>query len=163
MDRKSCIVTVKPDGKTIVEKLVWVSGAKYFSGEGKIEIGFSPEITPYLTALGERKGYTGYKLKATARLQSMYSWRLFELLMQKKGSGLLRISINDFCRCLEVPQKCETDFGQLRRIIERAVQELKEKNNIPLEWIATKRGGRKLTGLEFMFKKDPKVNECEPA
>ena len=57
---------------------MWVSGVTYHHGEGWIELGFSPEMTPHLVELSRE--FTSYKLKHTVALRSVYSWRLFELL-----------------------------------------------------------------------------------
>jgi plasmid replication initiation protein len=154
MKRVARSVEKLPRGKIKERKWVWVSGVTYHSGEGWIELGFSPEMTPHLFML--RKEFTSYKLKHTVALRSMYSWRLFELLMQFKGTGLLRIDIEEFCRAIEAPPSCEKDFGQLRRrVIEPAVQELISKDSLVVDWLPIKHGGRKVTGLEFRFSQNP--------
>ncbi len=153
MERTARTVIETPRGKK-ERKWVWVSGVTYHHGEGWIELGFSPEMTPHLTLL--RKEFTSYKLKHAVALRSVYSWRLFELVMQFKKTGLLRISVDDFCMAMEAPPSCVKDFGQLRRrIIEPAVTELINKNNLVIEWKATKNGGRKIAGLEFIFSPNP--------
>jgi len=153
MERTARIVMETPRGKK-EKKWVWVSGVTYHHGEGWVELGFSPEMTPHLTLL--RKEFTSYKLKHAVALRSLYSWRLLELLMQFKSTGLLRISFDDFCASMEAPPSCVKDYAQLRRrIIEPAVTELKNKNNLILEWKAQKNGGRKITGLEFKFAPNP--------
>lgn len=135
-------------------KWVWVSGVTYHHGEGWIELGFSPEMTPHLFLL--RKEFTSYKLKHVSALSSVYSWRLFELLMQFKSTGMLRINIDEFCHAMEAPPSCVKDFGQLRRrVIEPAVADLDQKNGLSIEWEGVKHGGRKITGLCFNFKTNP--------
>ncbi|MEO6825103.1 MAG: replication initiation protein [Nitrosospira sp.] len=143
-----------PRGKMIEKKWVWASSVEYHHGEGWIQLAFSPEMTPHLTLL--RKEFTSYKLKHAVALRSVYSWRLWELLMQFKKTGLLRISCDDFCQSMEAPPSCVKDFGQLRRrIIEPAVIELMKQNNVLIEWQAIKHGGRKINSLEFHFEPDP--------
>lgn len=155
MERTARTVIDTPRGKK-EKKWVWVSGVTYHHGEGWVELGFSPEMTPHLTLL--RKEFTSYKLKHAVALRSVYSWRLFELLMQFKSTGLLRISVDDFCMAMEAPPSCIKDFGQLRRrIIEPAVVELIAKNNLIIHWQAVKHGGRKISGLEFTFKFNPQA------
>jgi plasmid replication initiation protein len=143
-----------PKGKTKEQKWVWVSGVTYHNGEGWVELGFSHEMTPHLFLL--RKEFTSYKLKHAVALRSVYSWRLLELLMQYKSTGLLRISVEDFCHAIEAPPSCVKDFGQLRRrVIEPAVSELMSKDSLLIEWTQTKNGGRKVSGLEFKFSPNP--------
>lgn len=159
LDRKVRIIKETPRGKK-EQKWNWVSGVTYHHGEGWVELAFSPEMTPHLVAV--RNEFTSYKLKHTVALRSMYSWRLFELLMQFKKTGLLRISIDDFCYAVEAPPSCVKDFGQLRRrVIDPAVEELRLKNSLVIDYTAKKNGGRKVTGLEFKFHINPQASFSE--
>jgi plasmid replication initiation protein len=137
-------------------KYRWVSGNTYHHGEGWVEVNFSPEVAPFL--LGLRKEFTTYKLKHTAALRSVYSWRLMEMFAQYRDTGLVRISFDDFCHAMEAPPSCLKDFGQLRRrVIDPAVAELTGKDGLLIDWAPTKNGGRKVTGLEFKFKPNPQL------
>jgi hypothetical protein len=69
-------------------KYRWVSGNTYHHGEGWVGINFAPEVAPFL--LGLRKEFTMYKLKHTAALRSVYSWRLMEMFAQYRDTGLVR-------------------------------------------------------------------------
>lgn len=153
MKRTARFVEDTPRGKK--ERLwVWVSGVTYHHGEGWVELGFSHEMTPHLALL--RKEFTSYKLKHASALRSVYSWRLMELMMQFKSTGLLRIDVEAFCHAMEAPESARNNFGELRRrIIEPAVKELTLKDNLLIAWEGTKRGGRKVIGLEFRFKVNP--------
>lgn len=153
MKRTARSIEETPRGKK--ERIwVWVSGVTYHHGEGWVELGFSHEMTPHLALL--RKEFTSYKLKHASALRSMYSWRLLELMMQFKSTGLLRIDIETFCHAMEAPPTSRKNFGELRRrIIEPAVKELTTKDNLLIEWQGTKHGGRKITGLEFRFEVNP--------
>lgn len=140
-----------------ISRYRWVSGITYHKGEGWIELGFSHEITPHLVAL--RGNFTSYKLTQATALRSVYSWRLLEMLMQFKGTGLLRISVDDFCHAMSAPPSYRANFKELRtRIIDAAVKELTAKDGWVIDWNGTKPGGRKITGLEFRFHKDPQAS-----
>lgn len=153
MKRIARVVEETPRGKR-ERKWVWVSGVTYHHGEGWIEVGFSPEMTPHLIVL--RGTFTSYKLKQAAAFRSIYAWRLFEMLMQFKNTGLCRISVEEFCHAMEAPESCVKNFGELkRRVILPAIKEITSKDNWIIEWKGTKPGGKKIQGLEFSFKKDP--------
>lgn len=138
-----------PKGKPIKRKWQWVSLAEYCDGEGFIRLTFNSEMTPHLVML--KREFTSYRLSQASALRSLYSWRLFELLMQFKRTGLLRITVDDFCHAVEAPATAQANFGELRRrIIEPAVAELTAKNGLAIEWSATKTS-RKVTGLTFKF------------
>lgn len=147
----------------IEQKWQWVSAVTYYHGEGWIELEFSRRMKPHLMLL--RKQFTSYKLKQASALRSIYTWRLFELLMQFKSTGILHITIEDFCHAVEAPESACKDFAQLRkRIIEPAVAELMKKDGMQIEWTAKKQGGRKITGLEFKFNKQAEAKaDAKPA
>lgn len=139
-------------GKKISEDH-WVSGITYHEGEGWVELRFSPEATPYLLQLNGN--HTSYELKMAASLRSVYSWRLMEMFMRFKSTGWLDISIEDFQAAMDAPPSARANFKELRRaIIEPAMKELREKENWLIEF-ETKKAGRKVTGLHFVFKYNP--------
>ena len=138
----------------IIRRWVWVTASEYHEGEGYVSLIFNHEMTPHLFLL--RKEFTSYKLKNAVALRSIYSWRLFELLMQFKGTGLLRISVEDFCHAMEATESAKKNYAELvRRIIGPAVKELIEKDDMLITWEGTKMGGKRITGLEFRFEKNP--------
>lgn len=138
-----------PKGR-LVRRWQWVSLAEYQDGEGVVRLTFNQEMTPHLVML--KREFTSYRLQQASALRSLYSWRLFELLMQFRDRGLLRISVEDFCHAVEAPATAQANFGELRRrIVEPAVNELNVKNGLEVEWQAAK-DGRKVTSLTFTFK-----------
>jgi plasmid replication initiation protein len=132
----------------------WVSAAHYAAGEGFVELNFSPEIAPHL--LGLRKQFTTYKLKQAGGLDSVYAWRLFEVLKSWQSTGVYTTTIEDFWNSMEAPPSCRKDFKALRlRIIEPSVASIASKANVQIEWRQIRSGGRRVTGLEFVFAPDP--------
>lgn len=159
-DRSIKRIVDTPKGKKIISHR-WVSSVTYHDGEGWFELGFSHEATPYLVAL--RGNHTSYKLEQASSLRSIYSWRLLEMLMQFKSTNLFRVSIENFCHAMDVPETYRKNFKDLRnRVIDVAVKELQEKDNWLIEWKGIKRGGRKITGLEFRFKRNPQQSLFAP-
>ncbi|MHA6828259.1 replication initiation protein [Ralstonia pseudosolanacearum] len=131
----------------------WVSGITYHDGEAWLELRFSHEATPYLTML--RGNHTTYLLKQAARLRSVYSWRLLEMLMQYRDTGWKQVSVEAFATAMDAKTSHTTNFKDLRRwIIEPAVKELMEKDGWLITWRAIK-AGRKVTALRFEFQRDP--------
>ena len=140
------------EGKSVT-RFNWLSRIKYHSGEGWVELEFTHHTAPHLLAL--RANFTSYRLRQAAALRSVYSWRLMECLESWKSTGLWRVDIEAFCHAMDAKPSHRKDFGMLRRsIIEPAVAELRDKDGLLIEWTPTK-AGRKVTGLEFRFEKDP--------
>ena len=134
------------------KKFRWVSGSVY--GEGFVELNFSPEIAPHL--LGLRQQFTTYKLKHASAFNSVYEWRLFELLKSWQSTGRHMTSIEAFWDVMEAPASCRKDFKALRtRVIEPAIAGITAKAGMLIEWTPVRSGSRRVTGLEFRFGPDP--------
>lgn len=127
----------------------WVYGVKYHHNEGKVTLGFSPWIAPYLTSLHER--FTRYSLNKISKLKSVYAIRLFEFLIQFKATGKLLIGLDKFRDRLEIKNEYKRFCDLKRRVIETAVNELREKSGLVIDWKPIK-SGKTVTQLEFVFK-----------
>lgn len=144
-----------PKSRRVVE-MRWVGRVTYAKGEGWLELAFWHEVVPHLVMLREK--FTSYRLSQAAALRSLYSWRLLELLMQFKSTGLVRMPIEAFWSAVEAPESCQKDFGRLRvRVIEPAVKELGEKDGLQIQWNPVK-AGRKVISLEFRFPPNPQCS-----
>ena len=148
------IRTMRQGRKGMVEyKFRWVGGVRYHEGEGWVELDWWHEVVPHL--FGLRSEFTSYKLKQASALRSAYSWRLFEVLQSWQGTGRYQPSIEDFCLAMDVPDSYKKNFKELRRrVIEPAVVELVQKNNMIVTW-TTQNAGRKVIGLDFKFGPNP--------
>lgn len=131
------------------EEIRWIQRkAKYFDGEGKMEISFSDYIIPYLTQLHDQ--FTKIIVKNVSNLKSTYSIRIYELLMQFKTVGDRLIKINDFRSMLGLDDKYN-DFKILNRaVIKSSVKELNAKSDINVSVDLIKQG-RKVVALHFHF------------
>jgi plasmid replication initiation protein len=133
-------------------KTNWCGQCTYHHGEGWVEIAFTPQISPHL--LGLRSKFVSYKLKQASALRSIYAWRLFECLHSWGNKGIWSPDIAKFNHAMEAPESCQKDFGALRRkVIEPALKELREKDNMLIE-LEIEKAGRKVTGLVFKFKQN---------
>lgn len=128
-------------------RMRWVITSKY--EEGRILIKFHPDLNPHLLDLKEK--FTRYLLSRAASFKLLYSWRIFELIMQYKATGYLKIELDEFKTALEIPKSYDKDFGLIRsKVINPAVKEIKEKDGLKITWNPIKTG-RKVTALEFKF------------
>ena len=144
-------------GKPTEKHIRWVSSALYAEGDGYVELNFSPEIAPHL--LGLREQFTTYKLRHAAALDTVYAWRLFEVLKSWQSTGLYATSIENFWEVMEAPPSCRKDFKALRiRIIEPAVLSITSRASMLVAWTPIRSGARRVTALEFRFKANPQQN-----
>ena len=133
----------------------WVNRSKYKKKEGWVELEIYPRLAPYLFEL--KKHFTSYRLSRASAFKSIYSWRLFELLMQFKKTGYLKIGIDEFSHAMEAPATYQKDFGAMRRkAIEPAIKEIQATDGLKVKWEPIK-AGRKVTALEFYFPVEQQV------
>ena len=135
------------DGK-YREQFRWVFGVRYHDNEGKVTLGFSPWVIPYLTNLREQ--FTSLKLSQISELKSVYSIRLLEFLMQFKATGKFIIELDRFKERLDIKNEYKRFYNLKMRVIEPAVKELKEKSNLVIDWRPVK-SGKTIKQLEFVF------------
>lgn len=135
------------DGK-YREQFRWVFGVRYHDNEGKVTLGFSPWVVPYLTSL--QKQFTSLRLSQVANLKSIYSIRLLEFLTQFKSTGKFIIDLSRFKERLGIESEYKRFYNLKMRVIEPAVKELREKSNLAVEWKAIK-SGKVIKQLEFIF------------
>lgn len=147
-DRRITFVETGRQGERI-HHVRWVGRATYAKGEGWVELAFWHELAPHLFKL--RKQFTTYHLKQASALRSVYTWRLLELLMQFHSKRRLMIQLSDLCHALEAPPSLQKSYKDLRRrVLDPAVKELYDKENLLVEYIP-KKDGRKVVSLVFSF------------
>ena len=104
-----------------------------------------------------KERFTTYKLDRVGGLRSVYSWRLFELLMQFKSTGQLTIDVDEFSQLMEAPKSIRANFANLRiKVIEPAVKEIREKDGLKVKWKPVK-AGRRVQTLIFTFPREQQV------
>lgn len=124
--------------------------AFYEKNSGKINIKFTESIMPHLVQLNNK--FTMYNLSEISGLNSIYSTRLYELLMQHKTTGKLVISVEKLRYSLDCinTHKLYADFK--RSGFGHAVNEINSKYDINIKFNEIKEG-RSVDRIEFTFKK----------
>jgi len=136
-------------GKKQYVKYNWLGFVRYAEDEGFIELAFSQYAYPHLNALN--KLLTTYKLKNAQAFRSIYTWRLYELIMQFKDTRWLSISVDELRIALDTPSSYTwKDFRV--KAIDRAVNELNKKLGLAMSYERFKTG-RKITSLKFTWDK----------
>lgn len=126
------------------------SQAYYRKSKGVIDIRFTEEIMPHLAGLTQN--FTMYHLKDVAGFNSVYTTRLYELLMQFKITGRLEISLIDLRFSIGCVAKYKLYADLKRFAIQHAVDEINSQWTLNLEYEEIKTG-RTITDLSFTFRK----------
>jgi len=147
------------DGKLVKSR--WISQVKYLDNEGAIEIVFTPAVVQGISRInGVKEFFTQYLLSQTSQLKSVYSTRLYELLIQWKNTGKTPIfKIQDFRAQLGLDineYKLMSDFK--KRVLDLAVSDINEKTDIKTNYQQYKKG-RSITGFSFTLKNKKNIDK----
>ncbi|MFI3219261.1 MAG: RepB family plasmid replication initiator protein [Methylococcales bacterium] len=148
---KRYVVIEKPfPDKPNINKLQthWISSICYMETEGKIALMFAPDLIPYLSQL--KGSFTRYDLKHIGNMTSTYGIRLYELLMQWKGTGKREIDIEWLKKQFELDASYERMDNLKRRVIDPAVKDINTHSNFNVSW-EQRKTGRQVTHLIFTF------------
>ncbi|WP_259365216.1 replication initiation protein RepM [Psychrobacter sp. GP33] len=141
----------------------WISQAKYKQDKGTIEIIFTPAVVNEITRInGIEQFFTKYTLEQTSTLNSMYSVRLYELLIQwreaKKtplfGLKVFRgqLGVDDD----EYERMCDFKSG----VLHKAITEINKHTDIKVSYDQEK-DGKNIVGFKFkvLTKDKPKATK----
>ena len=125
------------------------SQAYYRKAKGYIDVRFTEEIMPHIAGLSQK--FTMYHLNDLAGFNSIYTTRLFELLMQWKTLGEVEISISSLRFSLGCTKifKLYADFR--RKAFGHAVDEINEQLTLDLTYEEVK-NGRSVDAIIFRFR-----------
>jgi len=140
------------DERDLKVKSRWISQATYLTGEGAIEVIFTPAVVNEITRIhGIEQFFTKYTLEQTSQLKSLYAVRLYELLIQwreARKTPLFELEIFREQLGLGVDDyKRMSDFK--RRVLDASVREINDKTDIKVSYTQEKQG---TTIVGFKFK-----------
>jgi plasmid replication initiation protein len=147
------------DGKLVKSR--WISQVKYLDNEGAIEIVFTPAVVQGISRInGVKEFFTQYLLSQTAQLKSVYSSRLYELLIQWRSTGKTPIiNLEDFRAQLGVEENQYKLMSDLKkRVLDLAINDINEKTDIKVNYQQHKKG-RSISGFSFTFKQKKTSNQ----
>ena len=154
---------IDDDGKVIKSR--WIQQVRYLDDEGSIELVFTLAVVNGISRIdGAEDFFTSYLLEQTASMDSIYSVRLYELLVQWKAAkqtpmfelekfrDQLGVEVNEY--------KAMCDFK--KRVLLVAIDEINEKSDIKISYEQVKKG-RSIAGFKFKVwaKNKPKNGKQE--
>jgi len=136
-------------GKLIKSR--WIQQVTYLDDEGAIELVFTLAVVNGISRIdGAEDFFTSYLLEQTASMDSIYSVRLYELLVQwvtAKNTPLFEL--DKFRNQLGVEDHEYKRMGNFKlRVLDLAVKEINEKSDIKVSYSQVKQG-RTITGFKF--------------
>ena len=144
------------NGKLVKSR--WIQQVRYLDDEGAIELVFTLAVVQGISRIdGVKEFFTQYLLSQTSQLNSVYSARLYELLIQWRSTGKVPIiELGDFREQLGIGVNEYQRMHHFKaRVLEPAIKEINEKADIKAEYEQHKKG-RVISGFSFKFKQKAK-------
>jgi plasmid replication initiation protein len=140
----------------------WVQTIVYIAEEGRVELRFTKDMLPYLSELTEQ--FTRYALADISRMTSAYAIRLYELLIQWRGTGERVLELGWLRDALKLEGRYSNIRDLKRWVLEPAVEQINELSPIWVKW-EQRKTGRRVTHIVFRFgeKQDSKPALPKPA
>ena len=144
------------NGKLVKSR--WIQQVRYLDDEGAIELVFTLAVVQGISRIdGVKEFFTQYLLSQTSQLNSVYSARLYELLIQWRSTGKVPIiELGEFREQLGIGVNEYQRMHHFKaRVLEPAIKEINEKTDIKAEYEQHKKG-RVISGFSFKFKQKAK-------
>lgn len=111
---------------------------------------FNDRILLFLSDL--KANFTQFLLEDVAGFSSIYSFRIYQMMMQFKSTGFVKIKLSDLRYMLALFDKYPATKDLRKWVIDTAIDEINEESpyKVTYEMLKT---GRKFTHLEIKFKK----------
>jgi len=147
------IIVSDPDQTTEIR---WIqSKALYHKGEAKVSFMWSDLVLKYISQLSDR--FTSYRISNIAKFKTIYSIRIYELLLQFKQTNQRIIEIRDLKKWLQIEGKYDVFKEFNRKILQKSIKEIKEKSGLDIE-VSLLRKGRSVYAIQFYFTE--KTDRC---
>lgn len=153
MGRRLTFVTMEGN----IREFNWVSYAEYFKGDkSRIEIGFDSRLKPYLLQL---KNYTKLNLEITMKFKSIYSSRIYELLIQYLKFRSRKITILQIKDFLGLTQEQYPVYAEFKRtVLNKAITEINNITDLDVTYEEkTEEGSKKVIAIKFFIKSKDNV------
>lgn len=150
------------EGKLVKSR--WIQQVRYLDDEGAIELVFTMAVVDGISRIdGVQEFFTQYLIGQTANLTSVYSARLYELLIQWKSIGKTPIfELNNFRDQLGIGINEYQRMDHFKiRVLDMALKEINEHTDITASYEQHKKG-RLITGFSFKFKQKKKTEAETP-
>jgi plasmid replication initiation protein len=141
--------TIILENENNLKAFQWVSLIEYDKNTSMIKIRFHEELKDFVLFYAINKEYTKYMLSNIARMNSVYTVRLYEILKQYEKIGKIEFKIDKLKNILGINANKYPIYANLKnRILDIAQEEMIKKSDIYFVFHEVKYG-RKITGVNF--------------
>lgn len=149
---------IDSDGNAVKSR--WVQDVKYLDNQGAIELCLTRHVVAGISRIdGAIDFFTKYLLSNTIKFKSVYSVRLYELLVQWKNADMRKIPIFELQKFREQLGVGTDEYIRMhdfkKRVLDYAINEINEYSDLTVSYEQVKKG-RVISG--FKFKISEKAN-----
>ncbi len=135
------------------ENLRWISKKAYKLSNQSIGFRFDTDVAKYLSGL--TGSFTKYRLHNVSSMTSIYSIRIYEMLMRWKTTKTTTLTVDQIRDRMELTSKGYASFGNIKqKIIDPAMAEIGICSDIDATYELIKKGN-KVISVKFDFKFKP--------
>jgi plasmid replication initiation protein len=140
-------ITVKKNERGERTRTRWLQGdARAEKGSGYIRLSFTLTLAEHMTQ--QRGKFTAYQLEQVRHLKRPAAIRLFELMMQWRDTGIVRIKLDDLREMMDMGYKTWADAS--RYVFRPAIEDINAHTGYTAKLRAIKHG-RKVDTVEITF------------
>lgn len=137
----------------------WIQSIAYATNSSYVKIKFTEAVMPLITNL--EKHFTSYQIEQVKDLTSIYSIRLYELLISWKKTKKVELPLADLRLKLGIePNEYKAMNNFKAKVLDLAINQINEHTDITAKYVQVKTG-RQITGFIFTFKQKAKATTAQ--
>lgn len=141
--------TIQLEYKKSIVTFQWVSKIVYDKNNSDIHITFHDELKPFILFFLIDGNYTQYMLENVAKMNNIYSVRMYELLKEYKSLNIRYFDIKELRECLGLSNDKYKLYGNFKKkILDVVNKELVKKSDLYFIYDEIKEN-KKVIGLNF--------------
>jgi plasmid replication initiation protein len=153
------MLVIKNSIENSTTKISWLTYAKYWHGQGLIQLKFNEDLKPYMLQIKDR--FTKVSLGDVLGLKSVHAIRIYELLKQYESTGRRELSLTDLREYCGIGKDKYERFNDFKRkVLEAAKREINNKTDLLIDYEEIK-PSRKITSINFKIKNNPNYGITE--
>ena len=138
-----------PETKELLQ-VAWLSSVRYKTKQGVVLLEFSPQLKPYLLQL--KSQFTKINISDAMGFKSIYSLRVFELLLQVEKIGHRRMSVSELREWCGIGKNEYELYSNLKlKVLTPSKTEINSKTDYEVDYKEIKES-RKVVCLEWTIK-----------
>jgi len=130
------------------EEIRWISNKSNTLSNQSVEVRFTADIAPYLNNL--KGNFTKYQLLNISGMSSIFSIRIYEMLMQWKIKKSILLTVDQLRERLQLSDKYPAFANIKQKVLDVAMKEINEYSDILATYNVLK-DGKKVTSVHFSY------------